>query len=208
MSDSKSQDENITENSLIFWAIFVIVIILAFGASRVGYNHIVGDYAQKSHDSDKYVDSSEYGQIFAQIGNICNSIENKTEKQKEDCKTSRENIDNLAGIADLRAQQTMAYATRGILVASWFQYMASIGALALVGVTLFATYRMLKQAANTANYARQTLEAAGATTEAANKTLDQSIETTRLTGLSLQEAMDTTALTRETESAQVYLCLL
>lgn len=172
MSDSKSQDEKLKENTPLFWAVLVCAVALAIVASLTGYMHIVGNYAQKSHNSNEYVDSGEYGSIFAQIGSICNSIESITEKQKADCKTSRERIESLAGVADLRAQQTMAYATRGILVASWYQFMASVGALALVGVTLFATYRMLMQAASTANYARKTLDAANDTTDAAKKTAE------------------------------------
>ncbi len=159
---------------MLFGAIAIAVV-----ASIIGYINIVRNYEKHSYNSNSYVDSDQYRDFLLGVQTACDSIEDHGEPYKKNCEKAKQEIAEYVGISDLRAQQTMAYATRGMLVASWFQYMASVGALALVAVTLFATYRMLIQAANTANYARKTLSAAEQATQAAIRTVDAAERTER-----------------------------
>ncbi len=179
MEDSKlNLKSGKTESDKGFYWVLSVAMVFTLFASLVGYSIVVKNYEHKSHEANGYVDSDQYGTLLLRVDSLCSVGEVKSEQREKDCKQTREQIEALAGVADLRAQQTMAHATRGILFAAWFQYMVSVAALALVAVTLYATWRMLGQAANTAFSAHKTLEQATRAADAADKTLAQAAETT------------------------------
>jgi hypothetical protein len=169
VSELKFENEDKKDSILICLAATVVcAVVLAIW----GHKKLIGVYEDKSHNSEHYVDSAEYRSLSLELLDFCGVGKNNTDNDKKRCKEVRETISAFVSLSDLRAQQTMATATRGMLYGAWFQYLASLLALALVSVTLFATWRMLQQATNTTNYARQTLDAANDATSAAIKTAD------------------------------------
>ena len=61
---------------------------------------------------------------------------------------------------DLHAQETMALATRGLMWVGAWQALFSLGALTLLGLTVYQTGRMVKQSQSASDYALQTLNIA------------------------------------------------
>lgn len=157
MKGSKTDDSSTDTKSVAFiYPWIAIALALCF----LGYWVIVKNYEHNSHNTDSYIDSDEYRAFMVEWVNYCGETTSKTDQQAKRCNEIEEIIRSFANISDLRAQQTMAYATRGILVSSWFQVAVSALAFSLVGATFVATWKMLQQAANTSNYASRTLEAA------------------------------------------------
>lgn len=162
-------DSNYDSTSESWWLLLTLAVvsIAVFLLAYWGHNKLIKVYENNSYKQDHYIDSSEYRSFSLELLESCSPSKQQTDEQQYRCKEIREIISTFSGLSDLRAQQTMATATRGVLYGAWFQYLASLLGVGVVAVTLFATWRMLRQAANTSRFARQTLDAANAATDAA-----------------------------------------
>ena len=175
-SDSTVSDEQLYR----ILTVCAVVIVLVAAA---GYAHIVGSNQKNADNSYSQINAGDYRELLLYAYEKCQPLKVESKDQNKHCEDVHRLISGYRETSDLSAQQSMAASTKGILIASWFQFVVSVVTIALVGITLYATWRMLQQAAATTAHARETLAAANAATE---------------------DAKETVSITREAESAQVF----
>jgi len=116
---------------ILLWAVLFTAIL-----SAVAYEVIVDQYERESHKDSSYVSSDIYRSALLKVDNLCGLSGEEGSANPEKCKEAIKLVSSLATFSDLRAQQTMATATRGILVATLFQIVVGIGTLALLLITV------------------------------------------------------------------------
>ena len=180
MSESSSDTHKGRADVRLLWvclAAFLTIVVLGW----YGHKRIIADYENRSHVADHYIDSSHYRDLLLELEEHCGVAASVTAQHSDRCDDVRRTIKSFSDLSALRAQQTMATATRGLLVSSWFHYLAGLISSAVVGVALYALWRMLQQAANSASYSsRETLDATNAASVAAENSLKVTQEGTAL----------------------------
>ena len=124
---------------------------------------------QDPSSSQEYsvIESNEYRKLISETYDLCKSVKQDKTDDVDACKKVGKLVSDFQNTADLQAQQSMARSTRGILVASWLQFSIGIATFALIFLTLWTTWGMLKQASETTRLADETLGEAGKATDAA-----------------------------------------
>lgn len=120
-----------------FWGICAAIALVAFTLMGLSYCQLVQKYERNSHNADTYVEYENYRKYLQKVIKTCKEYNPRSAAQNEHCKYAEEGIARMASISDLGAQQTMAKATRGILIGTAFQVVVGIAALALLFVTVW-----------------------------------------------------------------------
>jgi len=120
-----------------FLASIAVGILVVIAIGWVTYLPLINHYEEESYNPNTYVGHDEYRKEITKAFQLCKSSELPAEEKYKHCEYAENGIAREAAISDLGAQQTMAMATRGILVGTWFQIIVGSVALVFLAITVW-----------------------------------------------------------------------